>query len=56
MNRRKFFLETILGKLGTSFSIGNEEQECFRFLGLNDKLQNNEILLGQNHYIIHQKY
>ena len=33
------FPETILGKLVKSFRIGNEEQECFRFLGLNVKLQ-----------------
>ena len=33
------------------FPIGNEEQERFRFLGLNAKSQNNEILLDQNHYV-----
>ena len=47
---KSLFLETILGKLRKSFSIGNKEQECFHFLGLNIKLQNNEILLDQNHY------
>ena len=44
-------LETILGKLRKSFSNANEKQECFRFLGLNVKSQNNKILLDQNHYI-----
>ena len=44
-------LESILTKLRKSFSVGKEEQKCFRFLGLNVQSKPNEILLDQNHYI-----
>ena len=45
------FLESILTKLQKSFSVGKEEQKCFRFLGLNVQSKPNETVLDQNHYI-----
>ena len=48
---KSLFLKAILGKLWKSFSIVNEEKECFHFLGVSVKSQNNEILPDQNDYI-----
>ena len=45
------FISSIRSKLNESFLLGKEEIKCFRFLGLNLKIECNIILLGQNHYI-----